>query len=76
MKNVLIGAEKAFPGNILWYRLSFAGGAHSPYLWWRLSEDGDSMIGLGYRLDGRISLELHYDDRDVDSYSLKAVLDL
>ncbi len=76
LKNVLIGAEKAFPGNILWYRLSFAGGAHSPYLWWRLSEDGDSMIGLGYRLDGRISLELHYDDRDVDSYSLKAVLDL
>ncbi|MDI9370992.1 MAG: hypothetical protein QM446_08785 [Synergistota bacterium] len=76
VKNVLIGAEIAFPGNTLWYRLSVAEGARAPYLWWRLSEDGDSIVGLGYRLDGRISLELHFDERDSDSYSLRAILDL
>lgn len=75
-KHILVGAEKAFPGNTLWYRLSVAGGARSPYFWWRLSEDGDSMLGLGYRLDQRISLELHYDARDEDKLTLKAISDL
>jgi len=76
VRNVMIGAEKAFPGNVLWYRLWLAGGVRSPYLWWRLSEGGDSMLGLGYRLDDRLSLELQYDERDIDKWALKAIMDL
>ena len=75
-KHILIGAEAAFPGNVLWYRLSVAGGSRSPYFWWRLSEDGDSMVGFGYRLDERISLELHYDERSEDTLTLKVISDL
>lgn len=75
-KHVLVGAEKSFPGNVLWYRVSVEGGPRSPYFWWRWSEDGDAMLGLGYRIDGRISLELHYDDRHDDRLTLKAISDL
>jgi len=75
-KHIHVGAEVSFPGNNLWYRLSVAGGSRSPYFWWRLSEDGDSMVGVGYRLDERISLELHYDERTEDKLTLKAISDL
>lgn len=75
-KHIHAGVEVAFPGNILWYRLSVAGTSRSPYFLWRLSEDGDSMVGLGYRLDERISLELHYDERMEDTLTLKAISDL
>jgi len=34
------------------------------------------MLGLGYRLDDRLSLELQYDERDIDKWALKAIMDL
>lgn len=75
-KNVFLGAEQAFPGNQTWFRLWIAGGIREPYFWWRVSGEGDHNLGVGYRLTGHLSLELHYDDRDDDTISLKAIADL
>ena len=75
-KNILAGVERAFPGNVTWYRLWIEGGVRAPYLWWRLSEEGDHHVGLGYRLNQRISLEIHYDGRDEDKISIRALSDL
>jgi len=33
-------------------------------------------VGLGYRLNQRISLEIHYDGRDEDKISIRALSDL
>ncbi len=75
-KNILAGVERSFPGNVTWYRLWIDGGVRAPYLWWRISEDGDHHAGIGYRLNRRISLEIHYDGRDEDKISIKALSDL
>jgi hypothetical protein len=75
-KNVLAGVEQAYPGNVTWYRLWIEGGVRAPYLWWRVSEDGDHHAGAGYRLNRRISLEIHYDGRDDDKISIRALSDL
>ena len=76
MKNVLAGVEQAFPGNVTWYRLWLDGGVRAPYVWWRVSEDGDHNVGAGYRINDRISLEIHYDGRDEEKISIKAISDL
>ncbi len=75
-KGVMAGAEQAFPGNETWYRLWLEGGERAPYLWWRISEGGRHHLGAGYRINRRVSLEIHYDGRDEDKLSLKAISDL
>ena len=75
-KRMHAGLELSFPGSVLWYRLSLEGGTGAPYVWWRHSEDGDDNAGVGWRVNGRISIELHYDSRDGDTLSLKALSDL
>lgn len=75
-KNVQLGAEQVFPGNETWFRLWVYGGIRQPYFWWRVSEHGDHNLGVGYRLTGHISIEIHYDDRDDDTISLRAIGDL
>lgn len=75
-RKIMAGVEHVFPGGITWYRLWVDGGIRSPYVWWRVSEIGDQNIGVGYRLNDRISFEIHYDDRDEDKLSLKAIGDL
>jgi len=74
--NILAGVERAFPGNVTWYRIWIEGGVRAPYLWWRISEDGDHHVGAGYRLNQRISLEIHYDGRDENKISIRALSDL
>lgn len=75
-KGIMAGAEQAFPGNQTWYRLWYEGGERAPYLWWRVSERGLHNAGVGYRINRRVSLEVHYDGRDEDKLSLKAISDL
>ena len=75
-KGVMAGVEQACPGNETWYRLWLEGGERAPYLWWRVSEGGDHHLGAGYRINRRVSLEIHYDGRDEDKLSLKAISDL
>lgn len=75
-EHIMAGVEQSYPGSVTWYRLWFEGGVNAPYAWWRISEDGDHSAGIGYRINGRISLELHYDGRDDEKISLKAISDL
>lgn len=75
-KNIMAGVERAFPGNVTWYRLWIDGGVKAPYLWWRVDEDGHHNLGAGYRINPRVSLEIHYDGRDEDKISIKALSDL
>lgn len=75
-EHIMAGVEHSYPGSVTWYRLWFEGGVNAPYAWWRISEDGDHSAGIGYRINGRISLELHYDGRDDEKISLKAISDL
>ncbi len=71
-----LGAEYVAPDNRLWYRLWLKGNKKGPYLWWRYSEDQDSHGAIGYRINQTISLELHYDDRYDDRWSIRAIGDL
>jgi hypothetical protein len=69
-----LGAEMAYPGETLWWRFWVDGAKPGrPYLWWRWSEDYGNNGGLGWRLTEHLSLELHYDERDKDEVSLRAV---
>lgn len=72
-EHLWIGAERVFPDEKWWGRLSFDAGPRNTYAWWRYSEDDDSHFGIGYRLNEHISLELHYDDRDDDAWSIRAL---
>jgi hypothetical protein len=67
------GAEYVLPDDLWFGRLSLGGRVRSPYAWLRLSEEGESDFGLGYRINEHISLEVHYDERDDEPWSLKAI---
>ena len=71
-----LGVEYTDPDDYLWYRLWIKGNKKGPYLWWRYSEESENQGALGYRLNQAISLELHYDDRYDDRWSIRAVGDL
>lgn len=73
LESVWLGAERVFPDDKWWGRISFEAGPRNTYAWWRLSEDEDHNFGLGYRLNEFISLELHYDGRDEDEWSIRAL---
>lgn len=69
-----LGAEVAYPGETLWWRLWIDGAKPGrPYLWWRWSEDGGNNGGVGWRLTEHLSLEVHYDERNKDEVSFRAV---
>ncbi len=71
--NVWAGVERVFPEDRWWGRLSFEAGPRNSYVWWRFSEEDEHNFGIGYRLNEYISLELHYDERDDDRWSIRAL---
>ena len=70
---IWLGYEVAYPGEEGWARLWLEGGVKKPYFWWRRNDDGQDNWGLGYRITEHIAIELHYDERDDDSLSLRAL---
>lgn len=71
---VWLGAELSYPGEALWWRLWVDGiKPGRPYVWWRWNDDFGSNGALGWRLTEHLSLELHFDERDKDEVSLRAV---
>lgn len=70
---ILLGAEVAYPGEELWWRFWFTGHVKQPYVWWRYSENSKSNMGIGYRINEFLSIELHYDECDDDQWSIRAV---
>lgn len=73
---VWIGVEYVDPDDELWYRLWVRGHRKGPYFWCRYSENDESQMALGYRINQVVSVEINYDDRYDDRWSLRAVGDL
>jgi hypothetical protein len=71
-----IGAEYSADEDQLWYRMAFQGGYNKPYINWRYSENSEHDWGIGWKINQFFSIELHYDDRDEDSMSLKVINNL
>jgi hypothetical protein len=70
---IWLGVERSWPGEATWWRAWFDGPVRSPYAWIRGSDEGDLNFGLGYRINENLSIELHYDDRDKNSSSVRLV---
>ena len=67
------GVERSWPDEASWWRVWLDGPVHSPYAWFRGSEDGELNFGVGYRLNENLSIELYYDGRDENSSSVRLV---
>ena len=68
-----IGGEVSYPGGVFWWKARTRQDIGHPYLWWRMNTDNEHNIGLGVRINEHISIELHYDERDADSMSLRLI---
>ena len=66
-----IGLEYVEPEDLLWYRLWYSGSFNSPYLWWRYSSDKEHNLAIGWNLTRYFSLELLYDERYDDNFSIR-----
>lgn len=71
-----LGVEYGTPDDLLWYGLWVRGNRRGPYLWWRYSQERDNQGAFGYRLNETVAVELHFDDRYEDHWSLRAIGDL
>ncbi|WP_352426009.1 hypothetical protein [Aminomonas paucivorans] len=71
--DVWLGGERVYPGGAWWGRFQVDPRLHKPYVWARFSEDGETQGALGWRLTEYLSLELHYDSRDGDPWSLRTI---
>jgi hypothetical protein len=74
LNGVMIGAEMAFPGEDLWYRLWWDDRKRQPYFWWRWNRDHGHNFAIGVRLREDLSLELHYDETYRDNISIRGIL--
>jgi hypothetical protein len=70
---IWLGVERSWPDEATWWRVWFDGPVRAPYAWIRGSEEGNVNLGIGYRLNENLSIELHYDDRDENSSSVRLV---
>lgn len=68
-----IGGEVTYPGGVFWWKLRTRQDIGRPYVWWRMNAESEHNIGLGVRINEHISIELHYDERDADSMSLRLI---
>ncbi|GHS89824.1 hypothetical protein AGMMS49957_13880 [Synergistales bacterium] len=74
---VRLGAEVEWPDGDIWYRVWLdTNRMKRPYLWWRWKAGQDHNAALGYRLNERISVEIHYDSRYKNKIGLKGILSL
>ena len=71
--DVWIGAEIAYPGEDVWFRVWLDEILPRVYLWGRLNGEGDSVAGIGWRFGGYLAWELYYDNRDEDRISVRLV---
>jgi hypothetical protein len=71
--DVWIGAEIAYPGENIWYRVWFEEILPRVYLWGRFNNDGDAVAGIGWRFGGYLAWELYYDSRDEDRICVRLV---
>ncbi len=73
---IWVGAEYSTLDDDIWWRFVYQGGYNKPYFTWRYSDRSKHDWGIGWKVNQYFSLELHYDDRDDDSLSLKVINNL
>ena len=57
----------------LWYRLKFDFGRSEYYGWLRYSKNDDLEAAFGYRVNRYVSLELYYENKQKERFSLRAL---
>ncbi len=57
----------------LWYRLKFDVGRSGYYGWLRYSKNDDLETALGYHVNRYVSLELYYENKQKERFSLRAL---
>ena len=57
----------------LWYRLKFDVGRSGYYGWLRYSKNNDLEAAFGYRVNRYVSLELYYENKQKERFSLRAL---
>ncbi len=72
-KSVWVGAEWASADDMWWLRVSTEARLKRPYGWVRIREDGHANFGVGWRAGEHFSIEVHYDERDDDKWSLRFI---
>nr|HPK43341.1 hypothetical protein [Synergistales bacterium] len=71
--DIWLGAEVAYPGEDIWFKVWFEELLPRVYLWGRLNDDGDAVAGIGWRFGGYLAWELFYDSRDGDRICVRLV---
>lgn len=69
--DVWLGGEWSTKDEMWWGKLSIDPRLRKPYAWLRIREDGEVNAAFGWKATEYISFELHYDDRDSGSWSLR-----
>lgn len=72
-RGFMIGAEYATQKDAVWYRLWWDDSSRRPYFWWRWNHEFGHNLALGYRLRDDLAIELHYDERDRDFFSVRGI---
>jgi len=75
-KELWIGAEYTSPEDLLWWKAVYRPEIDGFYLWGRYSEEDSGIIGAGVPVNQYFSIELYYDERYEDSFSIRLVTEL
>jgi hypothetical protein len=70
------GGEWSGKDEIWWLRVSIDARLHKPYAWMRLGEYGELNGAIGYRINSFMSIEAHYDSRNNDNWSIRAIVNM
>jgi len=74
--NVWLGLEYVDPDDIFWYRILYSGSLKKPYFWWRHSTDREDHFALGWHLTQYLAIELLYDQRYNEEWSIRLLNNL
>ena len=74
--DVWVGVEWVNPGDSWWARFSIDSRPRKPYFWVRFNTDRDLNSAVGWRFSEHFSVEMHYDSRDRDYWSIRAIANL
>ncbi|GHV53164.1 hypothetical protein FACS1894216_10640 [Synergistales bacterium] len=70
------GGEWSGKDETWWLRVSVDARIHKPYAWMRFGEYGELNGAVGYRINSFMSIEAHYDSRNDDNWSIRAIVNM
>jgi len=76
LNNIWLGLEYVDPDDLVWYRILYSGSLKKPYFWWRHSSDRENHFALGWHLTQYLGIELVYDERYQDKWSIRLLNNL